>query len=506
MTSRVSVSPQDIPLHPLRDPAVWVGLPALALAIAFAPLAAASPTVAAVGAGALAVTVAVALHPPLAAFILLTLTPVIVGIDRGSVVPALRPNEALALVLATGLLARLAAEIIAGKWFRPRFGRVDVAILLLAVTGSVLPLLWMHARGADVTQDDVLYALTLWKYYGLFLIVRASVRSVRDVEICLWLSLAAASVVAIVAILQALQLFGVPGLLATYYAPFGHTGAVENMRGTSTIAAPMAVADVMTFNLAIAGGLLLRGSSRRVLLITLSVLLVLGALSSGQFTGALALIVGVIAFGYITHRLTTTVLAFVPTAIVAVLALRPVIERRLAGFDTAQGIPPSWANRMENLQTYFLPELSNAGNVLLGVRPGARVPGPPGSGREWIFIESGYVWLVWSGGVLLVLAFVYFLWTALRRVAWVARTRADAVGVAAIASFTALVVVAVLQAFDPHLTLRGAADLCFFLLALALVSFGDIDKAGRVAGPRPSETDTASSSPGFDDRVDELRA
>jgi hypothetical protein len=311
--------------------------------------------------------------------------------------------------------------------------------------------------------------------------VRASVRTVRDVAICLWLSLAAACIVALVAVLQALQLFGVPGLLATYYAPFGHTGALENMRGTSTIAAPMGVADVMTFNLAIAGGLILRGSPRRTILVALSLLLVLGALSSGQFSGALALVVGVIAFGYITRRLTTTVLAFVPGAIVAALALRPVIERRLAGFDTEVGLPPSWVGRIENLRTYFLPELSDGWNILFGVRPGARVPAPPESGREWIFIESGHVWLVWSGGIALALAFVFFLWTTIRRVAWVARARSDAVGVAAVASFTALVVIAVLQAFDPHLTLRGAADLCFFLLALALFRFGDTSEPGSVS-------------------------
>jgi hypothetical protein len=82
----------------------------------------------------------------------------------------------------------------------------------------------MHARGADITQDDILYGLTLWKCFGLYLIVRASVRSVREVGICLWLSLAATSVVALVTILQALQLFGVSDLLAAYYAPLARLG------------------------------------------------------------------------------------------------------------------------------------------------------------------------------------------------------------------------------------------------------------------------------------------
>lgn len=467
MTSQAGQErPRPSPLA--LDPVVWTGLAALVASVAIAPLATASPTLTVVAAAAVVLAAGVALHPQLAAFVLFAATPLIVGIDRGAVIPVLRPNEALALVLAAGLSARLAAEIMTGRPFRPRLGRVDLAILALAVTGSVLPLLWMHARGVDVTRDDILYALTLWKYYGLYLIVRASVRSVRDVEICLGLSLAAGGIVAAVAILQSLQLFGVPDLLATYYAPLGQTRALENMRGTSTIAASQAVADVMTFNLAIAAGLVRLGSRHRTGLIALSVLLLFGALASGQFSGALALLVGVLAFGYVTNRLTTTVLAFMPAAIGALLALRPVVERRITGFDTAAGIPPSWVGRIENLRTYFLPELSSGWNWVLGVRPSARIQGPTESGRDWIFIESGYAWLVWSGGIPMLLAFAYFLWTTLGRVASVARGRADAVGVAGIASFTALVVVAVLQAFDPHMTLRGAADLCFFLLALTL--------------------------------------
>jgi hypothetical protein len=460
--------PRSVNAVPYANSAVWSVAAAFLAALAVAPLATASPTLTVVGVAAFALALAVAVHPPIAAFVLIPVTPLIIGIDRGAVIPVLRPNEALAAVLAAGLLARLGAELLGGMPFRPRLGRVDLAIFLLAVTGSALPLLWMHARGAEITRDDLLYALTLWKYYGLYLIVRTSVRTVRDVAICLWLSLAAAGVVAIVAILQALQLFGVPGLLATYYAPFGHTQALDNMRGTSTIAAAQAVADVMTFNLAIAAGLVLRGSRHRTELVALSILLLFGALASGQFSGVLALLVGVVAFGYVTGRLTTTVLAFLPAAIVAGLALRPVVDRRIAGFDTETGIPASWIGRLENLRTYVLPELSTGWNWALGVRPSARVPGPADTGRDWIFIESGYAWLVWSGGVPMLLAFLYFLWATLRRVASVARTRPDAVGVAATASFTALAVIAVLQAFDPHLTLRGAADLCFFLLALAL--------------------------------------
>jgi len=71
---------------------------------------------------------------------------------------------------------------------------------------------------------------------GFYLIVRTSITTNRQVLRCLRLSVGAGSIVAVLAILQSLQLFGVPRLLATYYAPFGYTGALDHARGSSTLA------------------------------------------------------------------------------------------------------------------------------------------------------------------------------------------------------------------------------------------------------------------------------
>jgi len=162
---------------------------------------------------ATALVVAVARHPPLAAYILLGATPLIAGIDRGAVVPILRPNELLALVLGAGLVfgsvvrtGRLAFRI-------PRLTVTERAIVMMAIAGSALPLAWMRLRGVTITSDDLQYALLIWKFLGVYAIVRASIRTPRDVGICLRITLVAGCVVACIAILQALQLFGVPRLL-----------------------------------------------------------------------------------------------------------------------------------------------------------------------------------------------------------------------------------------------------------------------------------------------------
>lgn len=442
---------------------------ALALALVGGVLLLTAPALAIPALAAGYLVVAVYFHPPLAAYTLIALTPLIAGIDRGSAIPVLRPNEALLLLVAAPFALRALARVMSGH-VALRVTTLDWSIVALAVTSSVLPLAWMAARRHNITSDDVLYALTLWKYLGLYALIRVSVRTEREVRRCLWISMGAAAIVAVIGILQALGLAGVPALMAHYFSPTGDASAIEAGRGTSTLGSAFSMADIMTFNLAISTGLLVRGHRRRPLLLALSLLFVLGALGSGQFSGAIGLVVGLVTVGWLTRTLTRGAVASIPAIIAAGVVMQPVLAKRLSGFHTSAGLPSSWVSRLDNLRRFFWPQLAHY-NWILGVRPSARVPAPHAEWwRDWVWIESGHTWLLWNGGVPLLLSYVAFVWTAVKRSAALARARVDAVGVAAIAACTAVVVMTVLTTFDPHLTLRGSADLLFVLLALTFAA------------------------------------
>jgi hypothetical protein len=442
-------------------------LAAVAWALAAGLAAAWSPMAAVAGASLLALAVLVAAKPAVVAYLLLGVTPLVAGLDRGELIPLVRPHEALALLLGSLLAIRGALRIASGARTWPKIRPLELAMLGLAVTSSVLPVLWLLARGLEPTMDDLLHALTLWKYFGLYVIVRSSVRTEREVARCLWVALGSAGIVAVVAILQSLQVLGVPQLLATHYAPFGNEHAVDNARGTSTLASSIAVADLMAYTLAISLAWLLRGSPRRGVLVAISLLLAAGALGSGQFSGVIALLLSVVAVGWVSGQFARAFAVVAPAGALGALLLWPVIQTRLSGFDSPEGLPHSWVGRLENLRTYFWPELFSDWSFVLGVRPSSRLAASE-SWRDWIWIESGHTWLLWAGGLPLFAAFTAFVWIALRDLSRVALRRSDAIGVAGIAGFAAVCVLTALMVLDQHLTLRGSADLLFPLLALAL--------------------------------------
>jgi len=457
-----------VPLPTSRvDPllARWLLAPViLPLALGAGVVSTLAPKLAIIGCIGLALWGCVYWRQALAGYLVVGLTPLLAGIDRGHVVPFFRPSEALALVVGSALLARGMIGLQAGRALRLRLNRIELAILCMAVSNSVVPILWMLARQHPITTDDILYALVLWKYFGFYLIVRTAITTDQQILRCLWFAVAASCGVAVIAIMQSLGLFGIPHLLATYYAPFGYTNILGNSRGSSTLALPAATADLMIYSLAIVSGLWICHRQHRAALAVAAGLFVFGALSAGEFSSAIGLLIAVCCIALVTSypRLLSL---FVPAGGLALVVLRPVVERRLSGFDSVSGLPVSWTGRLQNLRSYFWPKLWSDWNFLLGVRPSARVP-VSSQGTGYVWIESGYTWLLWGGGLPLLISFIFFV-QVVGRTSWrVARQSRDPASAAGVAAFVAVIVITVLMIFDPHLTYRGAAEAFFALLAI----------------------------------------
>ena len=418
--------------------------------------------------------VTVALRPVVGAYVLAAAAPLTIGLERGVYLPVLRPHEALLLIVAAGIGARWLWE----NRHRPielHPTAVHVSLLAVAVASSVIPLAWLAVRGLSSTSDDISYAFVVWKYFVLFVVVRYSVRTTRQVTAVLRIWLAGAAIIGVISLLQVTGFPGVEQFLGTHYAPLGDESATSIQRATSTLGSSFSVGDVMAISLAVSLTWLIRGAPQRLLLSAASGLFALGAVASGQFSGFIALGIAILVVGALTKSMRRLVVVGLPTALVASVVLRPVLERRLSGFSAGGGLPFSWQGRLNNLETFFWPEIFQGLNWVLGVRPAGRIPAPlndpAGIDREFVFIESGHTLLLWTGGVPLLLAFFAFMFIVIRITQQIGRTRVDAIGVAAVGAAAGAWIIFGLALLDMHLTLRGTGDLFFTLLALALTQW-----------------------------------
>jgi murein biosynthesis integral membrane protein MurJ len=443
----------------------WLIGPTLLAAAGIAVVSVFKPLAAIAALLVLAVMACVWKWPSLAAYLAIGLTPLTVSLNLGHALPLIRPNEAIDLLLGSALAARGLALLRSGELPHFRLTRVELAIVLMAVTNSVIPLLWMTVRQQPISQDDLLYALVMWKLLALYALVRWSASTDRQIRRCLWISVTAACIVAVVAILESLALAGVTGILAQYFGGYNSASGPAGGRGSSLLGLPGATADLMVFNLAVISGLWIRYRRHRLVLAAAATLMVFGVISAGQFGGFIGLVVGVVCIALVS-RTPRLLGLFAAAATVGAIILWPVISQRLLGFQSASGLPVSWTGRLYILRNYFWPRLFSDWNWLLGVRPAARIP-VPSKQTGYVWIESGYTWLLWGGGIALLASYAFFTVVTARDAWLAARTGRDARSVAGVAVFTAIIVIAVLMSTDPHLTYRGSADELFFLIALA---------------------------------------
>lgn len=419
-------------------------------------------------------------RPAVAAYLLIFVTPLVVGISGGSVVPLIRPNEALIALLGAAIGLRWLTRLRSGGFRWPRMDRVDITLIVLGVTSSLLPLATMLVRQRPVTEDDLLYCIVLWKLFAEYIIVRSVISTREQANRCLVLSMAAAAIVGFIGIVQALGLAGVPGLIAKYTSAASTDGMVEIGRGSSLLGLPAATADLAILNLAIAVAMISRGYPRRLWLGGLAALFALTVIAAAEFATVIGLVVAIVALMVLT-RSGRIAVYMVPVGLLGGVLLWPVIELRLSGFHSSVGLPLSWVDRLYNLRTFFWPVLFSDYNWIFGVRPSPRIA-TAAKAEGFIWIESGYTWLLWGGGIPLLASYIAFAGAVLRK-GWAYARRADAAGVAATAVTTAMCSQVVLMLLDPHLTFRGSGD-AFFLL-LALLRKLPARRTTHAAGPAP---------------------
>ncbi len=402
-------------------------------------------------------------RPAVAAYLLIFLTPLIVGFNDAVVVSALRPNETLMGLLAVVIALRWLIRVRSGEVRLPRLDGVDWSLIALGITSSVLPLIMMKVRQRAMTTDDLLYSIVIWKLMAEYVIVRTVITTREQALRCLKLSLLTAAVVCAIGILQSLGLHAVTGFLAKYYTPTGLDTSLTSGRGGSLLGLPAAVADLAILNLAIAVAMIVRGHPRRLWLGGLAALYGLAVVAAAEFSTFIGLFVALVALMVVTKS--GRIAAYtIPVALVGGALLWPVIQARLDGFNSATGLPVSWTDRLYNLRTYFWPTLFSDYNWILGVRPAARIPLTT-KRFSYVWIESGYTWLLWGGGIPLLASYLALVATSIRK-GWACTRRADSAGIAGTAVVTALCAQAVLMILDPHLTYRGSGDLFFMILAL----------------------------------------
>jgi hypothetical protein len=430
---------------------------------------------------ALGLLVLTAWRPVTATYVYLGTLPFVGGIQRDALIPLLRPNEALLVLVTVGACAGGCARWIRGRPLALPLRPLDRPLATFIVLATLWPIVSLMLRGSAPKVTELIAMLPAVKLAGLLLLVRATVQTDAQLRRCVRLIVWTAAALAGIAVLQTLSVGPVLSFLETWWEI--DAGLPESStRGTATLGNGLATGDYTLFGLALLIAAAVRGVIGRTEQLALGLILGAGLVASGQFSTWLAALV---AGGILLHRipeLRRKSIRFVPAIALVLLVGAPVLLGRLQGIGGDMGVPQSWLVRWDNVSYLYLPRLAEDLGYLIGVSPDSTRLAPD-IWRDIIWIESGYLQFLWIGGVPLLAAFIWLSVAVLRHAREIAR-RPDALGACGScleAAWGALIIVSVL---DPHIFLRGAGDLLFSLVALTTGRLAEDRNADQPLGAR----------------------
>lgn len=451
----------------------------LATALAGALTAAAGAMVVALGGLALGLFAAVVWRPVWATYVYLLTLPIISGIPRGRLIPLLRPNEALFALLLAGAALGGYLRLVRGEPVRLRLHPLDGPLAVFFLLATLWPVTSMMTQGHAPHTADLAALLPALKLLALLVLVRATVRTeaqrLRCVRIVLW----PAAVISVIAVLQTFNVRPMISFLALAWPSDDSSGLAS--RGSTTLGSSIATGDYVIIALALLVACGMRGMLGRRERLVLAVVLGGGTLASAQYSAWISALVIAIVLGRHYPALRRRALRFLPVLAVVAVIGAPAFLSRLQFVDQGFDVPRSWLGRWDNLTSFYIPRLAAGFRFVLGISPNAVLRAPE-TWRQTIFLESGYLWFLWVGGIPLLAGFG---WLSVRLLRHAHQRSRDpgAMGAFAVTLQLTWCVLLVLSVIDSHVFLRGTGELLFTLVGVTTVSRGRLLAPG-VPPPR----------------------
>jgi O-antigen/teichoic acid export membrane protein/glycosyltransferase involved in cell wall biosynthesis len=416
------------------------------------------------GAGAaLGLLALAARRPGLTCALLALAIPLSAGIGRGAIIPLLRVNEAMLLVVAAGFVVH---RLTSGRPLT--YTGLDVAILAFCLINIVVPSGVIVLSRTTATLDDWLVVLAPLQYLMVYVVYSRTEFEAANLRLFFNACMLASILVAAVAVAEALNLGGVRGLMASYYPAAPRAPGDTVYRPTSMLGHYSAVGAFGLLNLLLALALAAvrqPGFPRWWLALVMGANL-LSLVASETYAPVAALPLAAAAALLVVRRVPWSQLAAgLPVLPAVAVVLWPSISGRVgAQFSAAggYGLPETLMTRIDYWQNFFIPALLQHGPWLgTGTLMPAEVPRPLVS-----FIDNDYLWQLFRAGVPGLAALVVML-ASVAAVAWATRTSDDPRRrVLGAVCLGAVVSVVVLDTTSEYLTFTAVSQELWMLVGL----------------------------------------
>ena len=401
----------------LRQPRASIARPqpvpaAALLLVLIAAFVAAVPLVALLGVrgllGALGAAVAASVfllglwRPAAACVILVVAVPLTAGLGRGTVVPLLRPGEALIIVTIAALLTRQAAQRRLGQGRRTWLDLMVFSFVLVAVG---IPAVVLDLNGVDADLPVWMSVLAPMQFLIVFWIFSRSELEAGEVTLIVKATLITSLVVSGFGIAQAADLPGVRALSDAFFpAPPSVAFDEPVYRANSTLEHFSALGAFGVLNFLIAFALhthRVRGFSTPWL--ALVMLVNAGAIVASQtWASAVALPIGCLVVCIHARRLPPHLGPMIAVATLAIVLFWPVISSRFAQQQLfvygrpVFTLPHTMEFRIQYWQQFFLPSLATDGRFLFGT--GTLIPSDVPAALD-NFVDNEFIRMAFRAGL-----------------------------------------------------------------------------------------------------------